>query len=157
MLISISTSAPMGPHQPSLIASVRWRRTWLGTPGRRLYLAYVEGQPAAQAMLYWSGEIAYLESAGTLPAFRGLGLHRALIQRRIADAMALGCRLVIGAAEFASQSFTNQIGCGLSVAYTANLDRRTGSTEDRSHGGASRRRRGRCRARSRAIRAAPRA
>jgi len=95
------------------------RRTWLGTPGRRLYLAYVEGQPAAQAMLYWSGEIAYLESAGTLPAFRGLGLHRALIQRRIADAMALGCRLVIGAAEFGSQSFTNQIGCGLSVAYTA--------------------------------------
>lgn len=95
------------------------RRTWLGLPRRRLYLAYVDGQPAAQAILHWSGDLAYLEGAGTRPAFRRRGLQGALIRRRIADAMALGCRVIFGSAEFASQSFANQMACGLVLAYTA--------------------------------------
>jgi hypothetical protein len=95
------------------------RRPWLGTSGRRFYLAYVDGQPAAQAMPHWSGEIAYLEGAGTAPAFRRRGLQLALIRRRIVDAMAFGCRIVFGGAEYASQSHTNQVACGLSVGYTA--------------------------------------
>jgi hypothetical protein len=95
------------------------RRPWLGPAGRRFYLAYVDGQPAAQAMLHWSGEIAYLEGAGTAPALRRRGLQLALIRRRIADAMALGCRIIFGGAEYASQSHANQVACGLSVAYTA--------------------------------------
>ena len=105
---------------PNVIDLLRpLRRTWLGTPGRRLYLAHVDGHPAAQAMLHWSGEVAYLEGAGTVPSFRRRGLQLALIQRRIADAMALGCRLIFGGAEFASQSLANQMACGLSPAYTA--------------------------------------
>jgi hypothetical protein len=35
---------------------------------RRLNLAYVDGRPAAQASLHWRDHMAYLESAGTLPA-----------------------------------------------------------------------------------------
>jgi hypothetical protein len=105
---------------PAIIDRLRpLRRTWLGSSGRRLYLAYVDGQPAAQAMLYWRDEIGYLESAGTLTALRGRGLQHALIQRRISDATALGCRLIIGGADFESQSLLNQMACGLSVAYTA--------------------------------------
>jgi GNAT superfamily N-acetyltransferase len=94
------------------------RRTWLGSTGRRLYLAYVDGRPAAQAALYWRDDLAYLESAGTWPAFRRRGLQRALINRRIADATALGCRIIFGAADFENESRTNQMACGLSVAYT---------------------------------------
>jgi hypothetical protein len=97
------------------------RRTWLGSSGRRLYLAYVDGRPAAQASLHWRDGLAYLESAGTLPAFRRRGLQRALIQRRLADAAALGCTLVFGGADFENESRTNQAACGLSVAYTAAL------------------------------------
>ena len=95
------------------------RRTWLGSEGRRFYLAYVDGQPAAEAALYWRGDLAYLESAGTLPAFRRRGIQRALIDRRIADATKLGCRLICGGADFENNSRTNQMAGGLSVAYTA--------------------------------------
>jgi len=95
------------------------RRAWFGSPGRRFYLAWVDGQPAAGAALYWRDELAYLESAGTLPAHRRRGLQRALVQRRIVDATALGCRIIIGGAEFENESRTNQMACGLSVAYTA--------------------------------------
>jgi hypothetical protein len=105
---------------PEIIDRLRpLRRTWLGSTGRRLYLAYVDGQPAAQASLHWHEDIAYLESAGTLAAYRRRGLQRALIRRRIADATKLGCRIIIGGADFENESRTNQAGCGLAVAYTA--------------------------------------
>jgi hypothetical protein len=97
------------------------RRTWLGSPGRRLYLAYVDGHPAAQASLHWRDGLAYLEAAGTLPAYRRRGLQRALIRRRLADAAALGCTTVFGGADFENESRTNQVACGLTVAYTAAL------------------------------------
>jgi hypothetical protein len=105
---------------PEIIDRLRpLRRTWRGSAGRRFYLAYVDGRPAAQAMLHWRDDIAYLESAGTLPAYRRRGLQRALIRRRLADATALGCRVIIGGADFESQSRTNQMACGLTTAYLA--------------------------------------
>ena len=78
-----------------------------------------DGHPAARAILHWREEIAYLESAGTLTAYRGRGLQRALIRRRIADATKLGCRVMIGGADFENESRTNQMACGLTVAYLA--------------------------------------
>jgi hypothetical protein len=105
---------------PAVIDRLRpLRRVWLGSPGRRLYLAYVDGRPAAQAILHWRGDIAYLESAGTLPEFRRRGLQRALIGRRIIDATKAGCRVIIGGADFENESRTNQMACGLTVAYLA--------------------------------------
>jgi GNAT superfamily N-acetyltransferase len=107
---------------PEIIDRLRpLRRTWLGSEGRRFYLAYVDGQPAAEAALHWRGDLAYLESAGTLPAFRRRGIQRALIDRRIADATKLGCRLICGGADFENNSRTNQMAGGLSIAYTASI------------------------------------
>jgi hypothetical protein len=97
------------------------RRAWLDSSDRRLYLAYVDGHPAAQAILHWRGDLAYLESAGTLPAYRRRGLQQALIRRRMLDAIELGCRAIIGGADFENPSRTNQLACGLSVAYLAAL------------------------------------
>jgi GNAT superfamily N-acetyltransferase len=104
---------------PDVIDRLRpLRRTWLGSTGRRFYLAYVDGRPAAEAALYWRADLAYLESAGTLPAYRRRGLQRALIHRRVTDATKLGCRIIIGGADFENESRDNQMACGLSVAYT---------------------------------------
>jgi GNAT superfamily N-acetyltransferase len=105
---------------PEVINRLRLlRRTWRESAARRLYLAYVDGRPAAKAILQWREDIAYLESAGTLPAYRRRGLQRALIRRRIADAKKLGCRVIIGGADFGNESRTNQMACGLTVAYLA--------------------------------------
>lgn len=97
------------------------RRTWRESPDRRFYLAYVDGCPAAQAILHWREDIAYLESAGTLTAYRRRGLQRALIRRRINDAIGLGCRVIIGGADFENDSRKNQMACGLTTAYLAAL------------------------------------
>jgi hypothetical protein len=105
---------------PPVIERLRpLRRPWFDSKDRRFYLAYVDGRPAAQAILHWRDGLAYLESAGTLPAHRRRGLQRALIARRIADATALGCRTIIGGADFDNESRTNQLASGLAVAYTA--------------------------------------
>ena len=76
-------------------------------------------RPATIPRLRWREEIAYLESAGTLTAYRHRGLQRALIRQRIADATKLGCRVIIGGADFENESRTNQMACGLTVAYLA--------------------------------------
>jgi GNAT superfamily N-acetyltransferase len=134
----VTTLAEMDPHidvqlgvygvPPEIIDRLRpLRRTWLGKTGRRFYLAYVDGQPVAEAALYWRGDLGYLESAGTLPAFRGRGIQRALIQRRIADATELGCRVIFGGADFENVSRTNQMAGGLAVAYTAAIWRQRDS------------------------------
>jgi hypothetical protein len=63
----------------------------------------------------------YLESAGTLAAYRHRGLQRALIGRRVADATKLGGRFISGGADFENRSRTNQMAGGLAVACTAAL------------------------------------
>jgi len=108
---------PYTPNSPL----VKLRRTWRTLANHRMYLAYVDDQPAAHAMLYTDGPIGYLENASTIKRFRNKGLHTALIRRRINDAMALGCNAIVGGADFESPSRSNQIRCGLQIAYLATL------------------------------------
>jgi hypothetical protein len=70
-------------------------------------------------MLYTEGRVGYLENASTITRFRDKGLHCALIRRRINDAMAMGCDTMVGGADFESPSRTNQMRCGLQIAYLA--------------------------------------
>lgn len=65
----------------------------IGLPGWHHYLAYVEGAPAAAAALCVHEGVALCMVATTDPAYRGRGLQRLLIARRLADAVALGCDL----------------------------------------------------------------
>jgi ribosomal protein S18 acetylase RimI-like enzyme len=60
----------------------------------RLYVAYVDGEPAGAAALTIDGVVGHLANAATIPAFRGRGAQTALIRRRIRDAAAAGCTLV---------------------------------------------------------------
>ncbi len=90
---------------------------WIEIPNWHLYLARVEDEPAASAILQVGGDLGYLASAATLPGFRKRGLQTALIRRRIAEAEKLGCRLVCSQAQFGSSSFHNLETAGLRLAY----------------------------------------
>jgi hypothetical protein len=80
---------------------------WLGEPGWSLYLARLDGRPAATAVLYVADKVGYCADAATDPGFRGHGLQRALLNRRIADASAAGVDFICSGADFLSQSHRN--------------------------------------------------
>ena len=91
---------------------------WHAVPGWRLYLATVDGEPAAAAALQVHGGVGYLASASTLPTHRNLGCQSALIRRRIQDAVAEGVDLVSGLAILGSTSQQNMERVGLRPACT---------------------------------------
>ena len=90
---------------------------WAEQPGWRLYLAEVDGVPAAAAALVAADGIGLLAAASTLPAFRGRGCQSSLIRRRVSDAAAAGCREVC-ALTADPVSRRNLERCGLELAYT---------------------------------------
>jgi len=73
----------------------RLHEALLADPHRRqrLQLAYHRGAPAAVAAHVVFPRSAYLLGAVVLPAFRGRGLYRALVQWRLRDAAARGLPL----------------------------------------------------------------
>lgn len=94
------------------------QRHWRDQPGWTLYLATVDGEPAAAAVLRAREGVGYLANAATLPAFRGRGCQTALLRRRVADAAVAGCDLVAGQATFGSISQRNMQRLGLLPAFT---------------------------------------
>jgi ribosomal protein S18 acetylase RimI-like enzyme len=84
----------------------------------RLYLAIVDGQPAAAAALSIADGVGHLASAATLPDFRRRGCQSALVAVRSVDAGAAGCELISSGAEFGSASQRNLERAGLRLAYT---------------------------------------
>jgi hypothetical protein len=92
-------------------------RPWLNLPGWLLYVARLDGRPAATATLYIDGNAAYCADATTDPAFRRRGLHSALLHRRIADATAAGVDLVFSGAAFLSASYRNMERIGMRLMF----------------------------------------
>jgi len=86
--------------------------------GAILYLAMVDGQPAAAAALFIDDGIGHLANASTMPAYRGLGCQTALIGRRLHDAAAAGCSRASVVAMWDSQSHRNLARAGFRTAYT---------------------------------------
>lgn len=62
----------------------------VGDPRMHLYLAHVDGVPAGVASAMLSAHSVFLQGAMVMPRFRGQGLYRALVERRLADARAQG-------------------------------------------------------------------
>lgn len=91
---------------------------WLAVPGWSLYLGLCEGQPAGAALLCLSGGDAYLADSAVDPDFRRRGLHRALLDRRCADAAEAGADIVFSGADFLSNSYRNMLRLGLSLLFT---------------------------------------
>ncbi len=90
---------------------------WADQPGWRLYVAELDGAPAAAGVLVIDDGLGCLAAASTLPAFRGRGCQTALIRRRLSDAAAAGCREVC-ALTANPASRRNLERCGLALAYT---------------------------------------
>jgi GNAT superfamily N-acetyltransferase len=94
----------------------------VGRPGWHHYMAYDGDTPAATAGHFVHGEVAWIDFAATLPEFRGRSAQKALVARRIRDAAAEGCRMII--VETAEQrpdhdapSYRNMLKMGFEVAY----------------------------------------
>jgi hypothetical protein len=92
-------------------------RPWLHESGWSLYLARVNGQPAAAATLYVHGNVGYCADATTDPAFRGRGLHSALLITRIRAAGTAGVDFVCSGAEFLSASHRNMERIGMRIQF----------------------------------------
>jgi ribosomal protein S18 acetylase RimI-like enzyme len=91
---------------------------WLAAPGWSLYLGICDGAPAGAAILYLADGDAYLADSAVDPRFRRHGVHRALLDRRCADAEAAGARLVVSGANYLSASARNMLRKGLGLLFT---------------------------------------
>jgi hypothetical protein len=93
-------------------------RPWRDQSGWSLYLARMEGRPAAAATLYVNAGVGYLADAATAPAFRRNGLHIALLRRRIRDASVAGVDFVFSGAAPMTASHRNMERAGLRLQFT---------------------------------------
>jgi ribosomal protein S18 acetylase RimI-like enzyme len=93
-------------------------RPWLEQAGWSLYLARVNGRPAAVATLYILGGVGYLADSATDPSFRRRGVHVALLRRRMRDAGVSGADLVFSGAEPFSSSHRNMERVGMRLQFT---------------------------------------
>lgn len=96
-------------------------RGWRGKPDWRLYLARIDGQPAAAAKLFCHDRVGYFPDAATHPDFRGRGLQTALLRHRAAVAAATGMELMYSHARFGSTSHRNMERLGLRVLHTRSI------------------------------------
>ena len=99
-----------------------WLAALPGRAGWRVYVAYDGSEPVAGAALYIHDATAWLGIAATLPSHRGQGGQGALMARRIADAIAEGCRDIatetgVPVPGQANSSYFNMLRCGFEVAY----------------------------------------
>jgi hypothetical protein len=96
-------------------------RPWLGQPGWSLYLARAEGRAAAAATLFIQGGVGYFADSATDPAFRGRGLHSALLRCRLRDASAAGVDFVCSGAQFLSTSHRNMERIGMRLLFLQSI------------------------------------
>jgi GNAT superfamily N-acetyltransferase len=93
-----------------------WRRDLyaarLTDPDLGLYVAHVDGQPAASARLEMSADwsIGLLQGGGVAPQFRRRGLYRALVAARVDAAKARGLEYLVTDARETSRPILQRLG-----------------------------------------------
>jgi ribosomal protein S18 acetylase RimI-like enzyme len=87
-------------------------------PGFVRYLGRINGQPVGEAAMRLDEGLAQICGAGTLPAFRGRGMQKALLARRLADAQAAGCDFAVVTTAPGSRSQENVMRRGFELLYT---------------------------------------
>jgi N-acetylglutamate synthase-like GNAT family acetyltransferase len=89
-------------------------------PGLTPYLARIDGEAVGEAALRVDHEsrLAQFAGAGTLVAFRGRGVQKALVQQRLADAHAAGCDLAVVTTAPGTRSQDNVMRRGFVLLYT---------------------------------------
>ena len=89
----------------------------------RLFLAEVDGTPVGGAALFAHGGVGGLESAAVLPAWRGRGIHRALLAARASSARESGLDVLAAWAEAGGRSARNLGNLGMDALWQAGLYR----------------------------------
>jgi ribosomal protein S18 acetylase RimI-like enzyme len=92
---------------------------WLDRPGWSLFLARVDGKPAAEGILYVKDGVGYLADASCDPAYRRRGLQAALLARRIAEARRADADMVCSGAAYLSTSHRNMERAGLRILFNS--------------------------------------
>jgi len=112
---ALSIAAVVLQQSPPSPAVVEQRRADLVAQrdAYELYLARVDGEPAAIAAVFFHDRGAYLAGAMTLPAMRRRGCQLALLERRVQAAAARGCDLVVTATLGDNESQRNVERAGL--------------------------------------------
>ena len=89
-----------------------------GSKTAACFIATVAGEPAGGGAVVIASGTAYLVGTATLPAFRGRGVHRALVEARLAHVRAAGIDLAFVITTPGSGSQRNlELRCGFRVAY----------------------------------------
>lgn len=92
-------------------------RPWLHEPGWSLYVAMIGDAPAAASILFVHDGTGYLADSTTDPAYRGRGLHAALLRRRLRDASVAGVDFICSGADFLSTSHRNMERAGMRLLF----------------------------------------
>jgi hypothetical protein len=87
-------------------------------PGFLRYVAWVGDEAVGSAGMRIDGDLAQVAGAGTRVAFRGRGVQKALLQRRLGDARAAGCTLAVVTTSPGTRSQDNVMRRGFSLLYT---------------------------------------
>ena len=85
--------------------------------GNGFFLATVDGRPAGAGVLGCFERVGVLSGTSVLPAFRGLGVQRALLAARLGAAREDGCRWGCAAVLPGTASQANLERCGFRVVY----------------------------------------
>ncbi len=92
-----------------------------GAPGFIDYVAREGGTPIGAATMHVAGDIAVLMGSGTVPAHRGRGVQRALLEHRLSDAYDAGARLAVVTTGAGTRSQANVMKVGFALAYTRSI------------------------------------
>ena len=90
---------------------------WQSIPDASGWLARVDGRPAGGALLLVDGATALFAGDATVPAFRRLGVQRALIRARLVEARRVGCDLAASCTQPGTVSQRNFERLGFRVVY----------------------------------------
>lgn len=85
--------------------------------GWHRFVAFVDGEPAGEAILALFDDVAYLAEAATAPRFRRRGVQRALIAHRAEFARAAGAQVLFGGVRYGDGSWANMRGYGLAETF----------------------------------------
>jgi GNAT superfamily N-acetyltransferase len=102
--------------------AVPWLACVPGQDGFRIFVAFVEGEPAGTGGLFIRGDAAWTDFGATAPAHRRRGIQRALLAHRVREALRQGCeRLYTCTGEAVpgdpQHSFNNIKRCGFRETY----------------------------------------
>ncbi|HEY6608101.1 MAG TPA: GNAT family N-acetyltransferase, partial [Candidatus Limnocylindria bacterium] len=101
----IAAGADLGPRDAAAFAALEPNLALAAHHHR--FIAELDGTPVGAASLHVHHHVGWLRSGTVLPAHRGRGIQRAMIEERLAHAERLGCDLVGSLANADSSSARN--------------------------------------------------